>query len=197
MSKLITGIMLVASLMVYQSSKAESISVSEAVKSAFLVHPSMTVARAGYHQALGQRLINLSPDPASVSIEYGGMQSGASLDTHEENILSFSQEIEFPVKYIWRAQAAKTVVDEARINSLIHMLNLELEVRNAYIRTWKIGKQYKILQENAEAATTYSKQIRRMVEIGESAPLEERRAVRRQNLLDTLGILLSCSLHSY
>ena len=84
MSKLITGIMLVASLMVYQSSKAESISVSEAVKSAFLVHPSMTVARAGYHQALGQRLINLSPDPASVSIEYGGMQSGASLDTHEE-----------------------------------------------------------------------------------------------------------------
>jgi len=176
MSKLIAGVLLVASLMAYQSYGAETLTVKQAVISAFAVHPSMTVARGGYHQALGQRLVDISPDPASVSIEYEGISGGKSINAHREKTLNFSQEFEFPPKYVWRAKAARITVHEARINALIQLLDLEQEVRNAYVQTWMIGEKYNILQEDTEAANNYALQIKRMVELGESAPLEQRRA---------------------
>ncbi|NQT34325.1 TolC family protein [bacterium] len=176
MSKWIAGIVLAFSSILYQSGIAETITVMQAVKNAFSVHPSMAVARAGYNQALGQRLIELSPDPASIALEYEGVPDGESMDAHEARTFSLSQEFAFPLKYVWRARAAGIAVDEARINALIQMLDLEQEVRNAYVQAWLIDQQLKILDENANAAETYARQLKRLVELGESAPLEERRA---------------------
>jgi len=176
MTKLIAGIILVFSCILYQSGKAETISVMQALNSAFSVHPSVTVARAGYKQALGQRLTELSPDPASMALEYEGVPGDEDINTFEERKLSLSQEFEFPLKYFWRARVAGIVIDEARITALIQMLDLELKVRNAYVQAWVIDRQLKILEENSEAADTYARQLKRLVELGESAPLEERRA---------------------
>ncbi len=176
MSKWISGIVLVFSCVLYQSGKAETITVMQAVKNAFSVHPTVTVARASYNQALGQRLIELSPDPASMALEYEGVPDGEAIDAHEARTFSLSQEFAFPLKYVWRASAAGIAVNEARTDALIQMLDLELEVRNAYVQAWLIEQQLKILVENAKAADKYARQLKRLVELGESAPLEERRA---------------------
>ena len=173
---MIAGIVLALTFILYQSGKAETITIEQALNSAFSVHPSVAVARAGYKQALGQRLIELSPGPASMAMEYEGMPDGEAINAHETRTLSLSQEFEFPLKYVWRARAAGIAVDEARINALIQMLDLELEVRNAYVQAWMIDQQLKILEENADAADTYARQLKRLVELGESAQLEERRA---------------------
>ena len=176
MSKWISGIVLVFSCVLYQSGKAETITVVQAVKNAFSVHPSVIVARTGYNQALGQRLVELSPDPASMALEYEGVPGGEAIDAHEARTLSLSQEFAFPLKYVWRARAAGIAVEEARIKAFIQILDLEQEVRDAYVQTWLIDRQLKILEENANAAETYALQLKRLVELGESAPLEERRA---------------------
>ncbi|MDP8238753.1 MAG: TolC family protein [Candidatus Hatepunaea meridiana] len=176
MSKLIAGIILVFSGILCQSGKAETITVVQALNSAFSVHPSVTVARAGYNQALGQRLTELSPDPVSIALEYVGVPDGEAIDAHEARTLSLSQEFEFPLKYVWRARAVGIAVDKARINALTQMLDLEREVRNAYVQAWVIDQQLKILEENADVANKYARQLKRLVELGESAPLEERRA---------------------
>lgn len=176
MSKWIAGIILVLSSVLYQSGRAETVTIEQVLNSAFAVHPVVTVARAGYQQALGQRLTDLSPDPASFSLEYGGMQSGETIGAHEERKLSISQEFEFPLNYAWRVKATNIGIKEARINAFIQMLDLELEVRNAYIQAWVIDQQLKILKENADAASKYADQLKRLVELGESAPLEEKRA---------------------
>ena len=55
-------------------------------------------------------------------------------------------------------------------------MDLELEVRNTYAQAWVIDQQLRILRENADAADDYTRQLKRLVELGESAPLEERRA---------------------
>lgn len=176
MQKWITGFVLVFSVLFYRSGSAETISVEQAVNSALSVHPAVKVARAGYNQALGQRLIELSPDPASLSLEHEGVPRGKSVTAYEERRLSLSQEFEFPLKYIWRERAAGVAVDEARINALAQLLDLELKVRNAYVTAWAVGQQVNILKENAEAADNYARQLKRLVELGESAPLEERGA---------------------
>lgn len=176
MSKIITGVMLLASLMMYRSLGAETISVRQAVRSAFAVNPLVNVARAGYHRTKAQRLLELSPEPASMALEYSNMPSGEAISAHEERTLSLSQDIEFPAKYFWGVQAASIAVEEARIKALTQLLELEIDVRNAYIQAWLIDEQYEIIKRNAEQADTYAQQIKRLVELGESAPLEERRA---------------------
>ena len=176
MSKWIAGIVLAFSSILYQSGKAETITVEQAVNNAFSIHPAVIVASAGYNRALGQRLIELSPEPAGLALEREGIPSGEDIDAYEERRLSISQEFEFPLKYIWRARAAGVAVDEARINALSQLLDLELEVRNAYVQAWLVDQQMKILEKNAEAADNYARQLKRLVELGESASLEERRA---------------------
>ena len=176
MSRWIAGIVLVLTFILYQSGEAVTITVMQAVKSAFSVHPAVRVARAGYNQALGQRLIGLSPEPVNMALEYEGVPGGEAIDAYEERRMNLSQKFAFPLKYVWRARAASIAVDEARINSLIQMLDLELEVRNAYVQAWVIDQRLKILEENADAADNYARQLKRLVELGESAPLEERRA---------------------
>jgi cobalt-zinc-cadmium efflux system outer membrane protein len=176
MSKWIAGIVLAFTFVLYHSCKAETITVMQALNSAFSVHPSVAIARADYEQALGQRLIEVSPDPASMALEYEGVPDGESIDVHEARTLVLSQEFEFPLKYVWRVKAANIAVDEARIEALIQMLDLELEVRNAYVQAWMIDQQLMILEENADAADNYARQLKRLVELGESTPLEERRA---------------------
>ncbi len=176
MSRLIASIVVVFSCVLYQSGYAETITVMQAVKSAFAVHPSVTIARAGYNQALGQRLIELSPDPASLALEYEGVPSGEAINAYEERRLSLSQEFAFPLLYVWRARAADIAVDGARIEALIQMLDLELEVRKAYVQAWSVDQQLRILEENSDAADNYARQLKRLVELGESAPLEEKRA---------------------
>jgi len=111
-----------------------------------------------------------------MALEYEGVPGDEDINTFEERKLSLSQEFEFPLKYFWRARVAGIVIDEARITALIQMLDLELKVRNAYVQAWVIDRQLKILEENSEAADTYARQLKRLVELGESAPLEERRA---------------------
>jgi len=176
MSKWIAGIVLAFTFILYQSGKAETITVMQALNSAFSVHPSVTVASAGYKKALGQRLIELSPDPATMALEYEGVPGGEAIDAHEAATLILSQEFGFPLKYVWRVKAANIAVDEARIEALIQILDFELEVKNAYVQAWVIDQQLMILEENADAADNYARQLKRLVELGESAPLEERRA---------------------
>ncbi|MDP8285576.1 MAG: TolC family protein, partial [Candidatus Electryonea clarkiae] len=176
MKRWIAGILLVFTFIISQPGKAEMITVVQAVNSAFSLHPAVKVARANYKQALGQRLIDLSPEPASLALEYEGVPGGEAIDAHEERRLSLSQEIAFPLKYSWRARVAGIAVDEARIDALIQLLELELEVRNSYTQAWMIDRELKILEENADAAENYAHQLKRLVELGETAPLEERRA---------------------
>ncbi len=111
MQKWITSFVLVFFILLFQSGNAETITVKQALNSAFSAHPSVTGARAGYEQALGHRLTELSPDPVSMALEYEGVPRGEAMDAHEERRISLSQEFAFPLKYVWRARAANLVVD--------------------------------------------------------------------------------------
>ena len=84
-----------------------NLSVNDAVKIAIGNHPSI-ITDAITDKARGELLEAISPAPPQVALEYEGVPSGSRLSDYEERRLSFSQELEFPLKTILSYQKGKT-----------------------------------------------------------------------------------------
>ncbi|MFC2150235.1 TolC family protein [Calditrichota bacterium] len=176
MLSLIICIAIGLSSFVYQTAYAETITVEQVLVKTLSSHPMVTAARARYDQAVGQRLIDLSPESPSMAIEYEGIPSGEAIASHEERRISLSQEIIFPLQYVWNMQATGITLDGKKNEAMIQILDIEQEVRETYVQAWLSDQQLLILQENTIAAEKYSKQLLRLAELGEISPLAERRA---------------------
>jgi outer membrane protein TolC len=171
----ITGYILVLTAVICLPGNAQSITLQQAISAALKTHPAGSSAKADYKLATGNKLTALAPDPASLAVEYAGIPRGESINGYEERKLSLSQEFKFPLKYYWLNKVEGIVLSEAKIEAISQMLDLELEVSQVYIEAWSIGQELKILEENSAAANQYAQQLTRMVELGESSRLEERR----------------------
>lgn len=175
MYKRFIGLVLVVVCSSYQLGITETLTIEQAIDSTLIKHPSVRRAQTLIDQVEGQRLIDMSPDPASLSFEYEGIERGQSMNRHEEKRISLSQDFEFPLKYIWRAKASGLEVRKGVMNAMAQILDLEKEVRDAFIAVWSTEEKRKIFEDNVRTTKEYARHLGRMAELGESAPLEARR----------------------
>jgi hypothetical protein len=85
-----------------------------------------------------------------LSAEYQGITSGGSLSDYGERRIAVSQELDFPLKYIWRASATEAAVAEASGNATARILDLEFGIRLAYSELWVIDQNCRVLTEIVE-----------------------------------------------
>jgi outer membrane protein TolC len=164
---------LVLAIIVNIASSVE-ITIHEVVNSTLSYHPKAEIAPAGVSEAKGNRLSELSITSPTVALEYEGIPEGSTLSDYEERRLSISQELDFPLHLLWNASALNAEVDQARLESIIQLLDLETEVRFAYLDAWASQEKAIILRENAINLEAYARKTERMAELGESSLLEAR-----------------------
>ncbi len=155
---------------------ADTLSVHQAVSLAREFHPNVQNASAIISASRGEFWSAISPAPPTIGVEYEGVPQGQNLDQYAERRLGIGQELEFPLKYLWRGARGNREIDRARAESRALLLDLETAVRQTYLETWAAGERLRTLAESAILAETYAQQSKRREELGEIAPLEARRA---------------------
>lgn len=171
-------------------SDAGTLSVRDAVKKGFGIHPKVQAARAAIQEAEGGWLTTLSLPSPSLSAEYEGVPRSSSPSQFAERRIAISQEFDFPLKYVWRASSATAGLNSSKQQALVLLLDLESTIRAAYTDAWALGEKLRILTDNVEVARVYASQLKRKVELGEAVPLEARRArveyLQAQALIDAV-----------
>ncbi|MBU0518124.1 TolC family protein [bacterium] len=155
---------------------AGDITIHEIIHHALTHHPDAEIADATVSAAEGSRLSGLSFSSPVIALEYEGIAEGSALQDYEERRLTISQELDFPLHILWNSGIQNAVVDRARAESVAHLLDLEREVRLAYLAAWSAQNRVKIQEENAHHLESYASKIERMQELGEASVLEARSA---------------------
>ncbi|TKJ40677.1 hypothetical protein CEE37_06860 [candidate division LCP-89 bacterium B3_LCP] len=162
---------LVLATIVISASSSET-TIHKVVSAALSHHPRAEIADAVISVAKGNRLSELSLASPTIALEFEGIPEGSALSDFEERRLSISQELDFPLHTIWKNAALNVSVDQARAQSVSLLLDLEMDVRLAYLNAWAAQERVKILNENAGHLEAYASKIERMEELGESTVLE-------------------------
>ncbi|MFH1862625.1 MAG: TolC family protein [bacterium] len=155
---------------------ADTLSIRQAVSLAREFHPNMKSAAAALSASRGEFWTAISPPPPTVGVEYEGVPKGLNPDRYAERRMGINQELEFPLKYLWRGTRARSEINRARAESRAILLDIEMAVRLEYVETWATAERVRLLEESAILAETYAQQSKRREELGEIAPLEARRA---------------------
>ncbi len=150
--------------------------VTDAVQAARDHHPAKVQAKSILEEAKGARRASLSLDSPSFSVEYEGVPEGAGLDAYEERRLAVSQEIDFPLRYIWYARQQNALVDAAEFQQQLILLELEQEVRLAYLEVWYADEQLARLERYASSLDTQAISFQQMRNVGRIAELDVYRA---------------------
>jgi len=173
------------------SGGATTLNVRDVVRQGLVFHPTLQSAQAAIQQAEGEKLTAISPTSPVLAVEREGVPRGGSLSEYGEQRIAISQELEFPLKSVWRASSARTGVAASRQNAIAQLLDLEAEIRGTFTEAYLLDQKVTLLTENVEAVRVYSTQLERMVELGEAVPLEARRArveyLQAKSLLDAVS----------
>ncbi len=163
-------------IMTVKSASMETWTIVDAVQRATSVHPQSTVAKAVIEEARGERWTKTALSPPVLTTRWDNIPSNEGLSYFEERRIGITQKFEFPIRYIWLAKAANLTVDQALIESRSIMLDLEAEIRQAYLEAWISSEQVRINEEYRDTMTTYSSHIQILDELSGVSRLDARRS---------------------
>jgi outer membrane protein TolC len=155
---------------------AESWTVIDAVRSAVSNHPQTRIAESLVDEARGEHRISLSLPPPKIIARYDNIPDNSGLSDYQERRIGVAQQFEFPLRYIWMRKAAGLTVDRARSESQALLLDLETEVRMAYLEAWFCAEEEKILTVYRDSLRTYYSEIQEINRFGGISRLDTRRA---------------------
>ena len=169
---------------------AAPIAVAQAVQRALFTHPQSQLAAAVVDEARGERRSAAALPPPKLFIRWDDIPSGSGMAAYEEKRVGFSQEFDFPLKYVWDVKGADLSVSRAQIKSRIILLDLEAAVKQAYLEAWASAERTRILKDYRDTLDVYCQRIQAMGERGEYSPLDARgcRVNARQANLKYLAV---------
>lgn len=150
--------------------------VVDAVHAARQSHPTARQADAVLEEARGERRASLSLESPAFAIEYEGVPEGAGVDAYEERRLSLAQGFDFPLRYIWHSRRQNALVDAAGNRRQTLLLDLERDVRTAFIDAWFATERQEAIEQYTASLDTQAQSFRRMHEVGRIADLDLSRA---------------------
>ncbi|MDP8228859.1 MAG: TolC family protein [Candidatus Electryoneaceae bacterium] len=166
-----------------KSTLAEPWTVIDAVQSAISTHPRSIVAEAIIEEAKGERRSDLALSAPVLSTRWDDIPENSRLTSFTERRIGISQDFEFPLRYIWVRKAANLRIDQAQSESRAILLDLESEIRLAYLEAWATLERVKILEEYQDSLKTYMSHIQLIGEAGGISGLDVRRS--RVEVIDT------------
>lgn len=149
----------------------------DAVRAALHDHPAGERADALERYARGMRRASLSPGSPSAAVEYEGIPEGEGIEAWEERRVALTQEIDFPLRWVWRLRRENARVEAAVQERRGLLLDLEQQVRTAYLNAWHARERLIILERYAAGVDTQAATFQRMNEVGRIADLDAGRAV--------------------
>lgn len=165
--------------------------VQDAVESALATHPEAQRVIQVVEEARAQRRARLSLQSPSMFMEYEGIPNGSGIDNFEERRVGLSQDIEFPLRYLWIANQANVEIRKAGLQGENDLLDLEVQVRDNYLDAWSLSERKKILQFYVATLDSQAGTFRKMLEVGRASDLDYQRAVAEKLEAEQDLILLS------
>lgn len=177
-SKLIsTSLLIIVLMLTVKSATAKPWTVFDAVQKALSTHPQSEVAKSILEEVKGENRSSLSLPAPTLTTRYNDIPLSKGLSDYEDKRIGIVQDFEFPLSYIWRTKLAEFTSEQARHESQAVLLDLESEVRIAYLEAWVVSEQVRILEEYTAALRTFASQIRRTAELGEVTQFDAQRAM--------------------
>ena len=162
-------------LITVNSASAEPWTVIDAVEKAISSHPQSQIAEEVIAEARGERRGATALSPPVLTTRWDDAPVGEKFSHHRERRIGVSQDFEFPLRYVWLAKAANLMVDQALNERSSILLDLESEVRRAYLEAWAASEQVKILEEYNDTLKTYWSHVQIIAEQGDISQLDGRR----------------------
>ncbi|MCB2212185.1 TolC family protein [bacterium] len=169
-------LLVVVVLALAANAQSQQWTVADAVIAARDHHPTYIEAAAILDQAKGARRSSLSLDSPSFSVEFEGIPEGAGVNTYEERRLALFQEIDFPLRYFWQIKKQNALVGAAEFQQQLLLMDLEREVRSAYLEAWFADERLAVLERYAASLDTQALTFRQMRDVGRIADLDVSRA---------------------
>ena len=185
-----TSFLIVVLILTVKLASAKPWTVFDAVQKALSTHPQSEVAKSILEEVKGENRSSLSLPAPSLTVRYNDIPLSKGLSNYDDKRIGITQDFEFPLSYIWRTKLAEFTSEQARHESQAVLLDLESEVRIAYLEAWAASEQVKILEEYTTAVKTFASQIKVTAELGEVTQFDDQRAMMEvheaENELQTL-----------
>jgi outer membrane protein TolC len=153
---------------------AKPLTMADAVQYAIANHPQSQLAKAIVEEAQGERRSTTALSAPKFFIRWDDIPSHQNITDFEERRVGISQDFDFPLQYIWRARIADLSVVQAQNESRAILLDLESDVRQAYLEAWFLAEQTKVLKDYSDTLGIYCAHIQEMGKHGEYSPLDAR-----------------------
>lgn len=155
-----------------RSLSAETLTITDAVEKALSHHPRAQAALTLSEEVRGEILRDASLPPPKLFIRWDDIPSGKAVSSFEERRIGISQSFDFPLRYNWQAQSDMFKVREAGNEAEILLLELEAEVRNAYLKAWYYNDYTSFLKTYSDTLNDYDQRIQLISQAGAFSKLD-------------------------
>jgi|GEM_PF-4422281 len=136
------------------NSRADTLSLQQAVELGLSLHPSVRAARGELQAASGNFWERISPASPRFRIENEEVPRQGSLSDYGRQKVSVSQGIDFPMLTYYRGRSARQTVRAARAGYEVSLAEAKSEITMAYIDAWLFQKLAAVADTLASAAAS-------------------------------------------
>ncbi|MFA5011175.1 MAG: TolC family protein [Ignavibacteria bacterium] len=173
-----------------QDNLPQSISLSDAERIARENKPELKKGINKISSARGKYLIGISPQMPELSLTYDFVPLGTGLGNYEERSIELNQNIEFPLKTIYKSNQLNNSIDIVRAENEVTNLNVINDVRRAYIILLEKQALINIAEENSIVANEFKTKSTIRYNVGEATNLEKLTAdVQYTQALNNLEVI--------
>jgi len=123
--------------------------------------------------AEGKYLSGVSPQMPELSLSYDFVPNGTGLSNYEERSLELKQNIENPLKTVYKGEQLSSAVDIVKAENDVAYLNILSDVRKSYFVLLEKQALIKIAEENSSVAEEFKSKSTIRFNVGEATNLEK------------------------
>ncbi|MCP4726879.1 MAG: TolC family protein [bacterium] len=154
----------------------DMLSIEDAVTIALEQNPGIQKAKSRIEIEKGIKLKSIMPENPSIGISYEGMPSGTYFDPYTSRKAKIAQQIEFPIKYYYRAKGHSSLLEKAETELEFEKLTIAAEVKDAYYDALLTAEQLILSKQNLELFEDIMEKAGIRKELGESSGIDLMRA---------------------
>ncbi|MBZ0266331.1 TolC family protein [bacterium] len=184
-----TGMFILCVLIFQNTVHGEFWTEEDAVQAAYHSNPEIERINQTLIETKAEARASSAFKSPSLFMEYDGIPSGGGLGDYDERKIGLSQELEFPLRYLWISKIGKSRIKQSNNQAQADKLSLEMKVRRSYLNTWALSEKLEILKSYTASLDSQATALQRMAEVGKISQLDSKRAqAERQEALQEMKL---------
>lgn len=173
-----------------QDNLPKHLSLSEAERIAKEYNTVFKKGLSKINSAEGKYLSGVLPQMPEVSLSYDFVPNGTGLGNYEERSIEVNQNIEFPLKTIYKGEYLNSGIELIKAENELDGLNVLNDVRKTYITLLEKKALIKIAEDNLTVADEFKSKSTIRFNLGEATNLEKLTAeVQYAQAINNLEVL--------